>query len=56
MPFQQEFTALGNGLARSLSVVVRTSADESSMAPLMRSAVAGVDTSSRSAPFGRWTI
>jgi putative ABC transport system permease protein len=43
MPFQQEFTALGTGLARSLSVVVRSNADESSMAPLMRSAVAGVD-------------
>jgi ABC-type antimicrobial peptide transport system permease subunit len=43
MPFQQEFTALGTGLARSLSVVVRSKADESSMAPLMRSAVAGVD-------------
>jgi putative ABC transport system permease protein len=43
MSFQQEFAALGTGLARSLSVVVRSNADESSMAPLMRSAVAGVD-------------
>ncbi len=43
MPFQQEFTALGTALIRGLSVVVRTSADESAMAPLMRSAVAGVD-------------
>ena len=44
MPFQQEFSALGAGLARSLSVVVRSSTDESSLAPLMRSAVAGVDS------------
>ncbi len=43
MPFQQNFTALGTGLIRGLSVVVRTSADESAIAPLMRSAVAGVD-------------
>jgi putative ABC transport system permease protein len=43
MPFQQEFTALGAGLMRGLSVVVRTSADAASLAPMLRSAVAGVD-------------
>ena len=43
MPYQQEFTALGTGLPRGLSVVVRTSGDVESIAPLLRSAVASVD-------------
>jgi len=43
MPLPQEFAALGAGLVRGLSVVVRTSGDVVSVAPLLRAAVAGVD-------------
>jgi putative ABC transport system permease protein len=43
MPFQQGFIALGTGLVRGMSLVVRTSADASAMAPVIRTAVAGVD-------------
>jgi putative ABC transport system permease protein len=43
MPYLQEFTALGLGLVRGLSLVVRTSSDGAAAAPLIRSAVASVD-------------
>jgi len=43
IPFKQEFTALGNGLIRGLSLVVRSGSDVASIAPLIRSAVASVD-------------
>src|SRR5262245_12504790 len=43
IPYKQEFTALGNGLIRGLSLVVRSSSDVASIVPLIRSAVAGVD-------------
>jgi putative ABC transport system permease protein len=43
MPLPQEFAALGAGLVRGLSVVVRTTADTAAVAPLLRSAVASVD-------------
>jgi putative ABC transport system permease protein len=43
MPLQQEFAALGNGLVRGLSVVVRSSGDVAAVAPVLRSAVASVD-------------
>jgi putative ABC transport system permease protein len=43
MPYQQGFIALGAGLVRGLSLVVRTSADVSAMAPIIRTALAGVD-------------
>jgi putative ABC transport system permease protein len=43
MPYLQEFTALGQGLVRGLSLVVRTGSDAAAAAPLIRSAVAGVD-------------
>jgi putative ABC transport system permease protein len=43
MPHLQEFTALGNALVRGLTLVVRTSSEMSSIAPLIRSAVAAVD-------------
>jgi putative ABC transport system permease protein len=43
MPVQQEFAALGMGLVRGLSVVVRSSGDVAAVAPVLRAAVAAVD-------------
>jgi putative ABC transport system permease protein len=44
MPHHQRFTSLGNGLARGMSLVVRSDLDRASIARLVRTAVAGVDT------------
>ena len=43
MPYAQRFDALGSGLARGLTVVMRTSLDPATIAPLLRVAVASVD-------------
>jgi ABC-type antimicrobial peptide transport system permease subunit len=43
MPFAQRFDALGAGLARGMTVVMRTSLDAATIAPLLRAAVASVD-------------
>jgi putative ABC transport system permease protein len=43
MPFQQGFSALGDGLVRAMTLIVRASADAGAMAPIIRTAVAGVD-------------
>jgi len=44
MPFAQRFDALGSGLARGLTVVMRTTLDAAAIAPLLRAAVASVDS------------
>jgi putative ABC transport system permease protein len=43
MPYRQPFVALGTALVRGMTIVVRTSSDVAAMAPLVRTAVAGVD-------------
>ncbi len=43
IPYEQPFTALGAGLVRSMSLVVRTSADVTAVAPQLRAAVASID-------------
>ncbi len=43
IPLAQGFTALGTALERSLTLVVRAAADGPALAPVLRSAVAGVD-------------
>jgi putative ABC transport system permease protein len=43
MPNRQRFAALGNGLARGMSLVVRSDLDRASIARLVRAAVAAVD-------------
>jgi putative ABC transport system permease protein len=43
MPYAQRFDALGAGLARGMTVVMRTSLDAPTIAPLLRAAVATVD-------------
>jgi len=44
MPYAQRFDALGSGLARGLTVVMRTSLDPATIAPFLRVAVASVDS------------
>ena len=43
MPVAQRFDALGAGLARGMTVVMRTSLDTATIAPSLRAAVASVD-------------
>jgi predicted permease len=43
MPHRQEFTALGIGLERGMTLVIRTSSDIAAVAPLVRAAVTAVD-------------
>ena len=43
LPQRQRFTSLGNGFARTATLVIRTTEDVASLAPLIRSAVANVD-------------
>ena len=43
MPFEQRFDALGAGLARGMTVVMRTVVDTATIAPSLRAAVASVD-------------
>ena len=43
MPYRQPFISLGTALVRGMTIVVRTSSDVAAMAPLVRTAVAGVD-------------
>jgi putative ABC transport system permease protein len=43
MPHRQTFTALGAGLARGMTLVLRTSADAGAVAHVVRAAVNGVD-------------
>ena len=47
MPYRQPFTALGTGLVRGMTIVVRTSSDVAAMAPVVRTAVAAWTINSR---------
>jgi putative ABC transport system permease protein len=43
VPYRQPFTALGNGLVRGMTLIIRTSSDVATMAPAVRMAVSSVD-------------
>jgi predicted permease len=43
LPQHQRFTSLGNGFERTITLVIRTTGDAASMAPLIRTAVSNVD-------------
>jgi putative ABC transport system permease protein len=44
LPQHQRFLSLGNGFERTMTLVIRTSGDAASVAPLIRTAVASVDS------------
>jgi len=43
MPYRQPFTALGAGLVRGMTLIIRTSSDVATIAPAVRTAVSKVD-------------
>jgi putative ABC transport system permease protein len=43
IPHRQNFTSLGNGLARAMSIVIRTTSDTASTASALRAVVHGID-------------
>ncbi len=43
IPHRQNFTSLGNGLARTMSIVIRTTSDTASTASALRAVVHGID-------------